>query len=43
MSDSENTDTMMSDEKVIIDLNANKKSENEVENKVEQRSERPAT
>ena len=42
MSDSENTDTMMSDEKVIIDLNANKKSENEVENKVEQRSERPA-
>lgn len=35
MSDSENTDTMMSDEKVIIDLNANKKSENEVENKVE--------
>ena len=42
MSDSENTDTVMSDEKVIIDLNANKKSENEVENKVEQRSERPA-
>ena len=35
MSDSENTDTVMSDEKVIIDLNANKKSENEVENKVE--------
>ena len=35
MSDSENTDTMMSEEKVIIDLNANKKSENEVENKVE--------
>ena len=42
MSDSENTDTVMSEEKVIIDLNANKKSENEVENKVEQRSERPA-
>ena len=35
MSDSENTDTMMSDEKVIIDLNANKKSENKVENKIE--------
>ena len=42
MSDSENTDTMMSDEKVIIDLNANKKSENEVENKVENKVERPA-
>ena len=39
MSDSENTDTMMSDEKVIIDLNANKKSENEVENKVENKVE----
>ena len=39
MSDSENTDTVMSDEKVIIDLNANKKSENEVENKVENKVE----
>ena len=42
MSDSENTDTVVSEEKVIIDLNANKKSENEVKNKVEQKSERPA-
>ena len=40
MSDSENTDTVMSEEKVIIDLNANKKSENEVENKVENKVER---
>ena len=39
MSDSENTDTVMSEEKVIIDLNANKKSENEVENKVENKVE----
>ena len=35
MSDSENTNTVVSEEKVIIDLNANKKSVNEVENKVE--------
>ena len=38
MSDSENTNTVVSEEKVIIDLNANKKSVNEVENKVEQKS-----
>ena len=38
MSDSENTDTVVSEEKVIIDLNANKKSVNEVENKVERKS-----
>ena len=38
MSDSENTNTVVSEEKVIIDLNANKKSVNEVENKVERKS-----
>ena len=38
MSDSENTNTVVSEEKVIIDLNSNKKSVNEVENKVERKS-----
>ena len=35
MSDTENTDTVMSDEKVVIDLNKNSKSENNVEQKIE--------